>query len=173
MSSSFCVGFGSASLGAGEGVPFDTGFESLLSDAAMPATMPVGTGSLPAEVSDSESLSGTSFSKLRAEGCGSSFGAGFGSTFVAVLGSSFGSSFLGSSFLGSSFLGSSFLSSSFLGAAAGAGDGAELVLVGVDAMGVLLADVAFVSRSTTLGRAVLPPNHSAAVSAGSIELAGG
>lgn len=46
-------------------------------------------------------------------------------------------------------------------------------LMGEEAIGALLADEARVSRSTTLGRAVLPPSQSAAVRADSAELAGG
>lgn len=164
--SSFCVGCG-ASCSFGVPAPFAgvDAFDAEFSDAATPDTSPVGTGT---EGDDgSESLSGTSFSRLRAV-CSSFFGSGLGSSFLgAGLGSSFLTSGLGSSFFGSGF------GSSFLAAAAGAGEGAELVLVGVAEMGVLFADVALVSRSTRLGRAVLPPNQSAAERAGSMEFAGG
>jgi hypothetical protein len=148
--------------------PF-TGVEGLdaeadLSEAATPDARPVGAGALGDD--GSESLSGTSFSRLRADCCGSSFfGSGLGSSF-------FGAGLGSSGFLTSSFFGSG-LGSSFLAAAAGAGEEAVLVLVGVAVMGVLFADVALVSRSTRLGRAVFPPNQSAAERAGSIELAGG
>lgn len=67
------------------------------------------------------------------------------------------------------------LGSSF-GAGEGEGEGAAAGVAALEAaarMGVLFTDVACVSRSTTLGRAVLPESHSAAVRAGSIELAGG
>lgn len=57
--------------------------------------------------------------------------------------------------------------------AAGAGAGVEADLVGAAGMGAEDDEPDRVSKSTTLGRASLPPNQSELERAGSIELAGG